>query len=57
VIDDELVRRRVRLVARIVVSALVLIAALIVILTPNGNPESRWWAYSTVGFVLGYWLR
>lgn len=56
-IDDELVRRRVRLVARIVVSALVLIAALIVILTPNGNPESRWWAYSTVGFVLGYWLR
>jgi hypothetical protein len=49
--------RKVLLWVRIAVSAIALIASLVDIALPSVQAESKWWAYFTVGAIIGYWLR
>ena len=46
-----------RLLMQAVVSLAVLGAALFIILTHGFGPDSKRWAYGTVGMVVGYWLK
>ena len=55
-LDEKAFTDRVILYTRIGLSALVTIAALISILVPSVAPETKWWAYFTMGLVIGYWL-
>ena len=45
-----------KIIMGIVVSLIVLIAALYIILSQQLDDENQKWAFSTVGAVLGYWL-
>jgi hypothetical protein len=46
-----------KFVVQTVVSAIILIACLVVILS-NGYPDATMkWAFGLVGVVIGYWLR
>lgn len=45
------------LIARLVVSGVLLIAALYVILTKKYKPEDKNWAYGALGTIAGFWLR
>ena len=46
-----------RKVMRLVVSVVLLSAGLFVILSESYDPNSKHWAYATVGTVLGFWLK
>jgi hypothetical protein len=46
-----------RLLMQAVVSLAVLGASLFIILTHGFSPDSKRWAYGTVGMVVGYWLK
>lgn len=41
----------------VVVSLIVLLAALYVILSKKYPPKVEHWAYATIGTLLGFWLR
>ena len=45
------------LVAQLVISAVLLIAALFVILTKKYPPQDKHWAYGALGTVVGFWLK
>ena len=47
----------VRLMMQVVVSLVLLSATLFVILSKHYAPEDKWWAYTTLGLVVGYWLK
>ena len=44
-------------VAQLVISAVLLIAALFVILTKKYPPQDKHWAYGALGTVVGFWLK
>jgi hypothetical protein len=46
-----------RAIMQIVVSVLVLAAALYIILSNNYDPKDKHWAYGACGTVLGFWLK
>ncbi|MFZ0137014.1 MAG: hypothetical protein WAK89_08155 [Candidatus Sulfotelmatobacter sp.] len=46
-----------RLLMQAVVSLAVLGASLFIILTRGFGPDSKRWAYGSVGMVVGYWLK
>ena len=46
-----------RLIMRLVVSLALLSASLLVILVGQYDPNSKHWAYATVGTIMGYWFR
>jgi hypothetical protein len=46
-----------RLLMQAVVSLAVVGASLFIILTHGFGPDSKRWAYGTVGMVVGYWLK
>jgi hypothetical protein len=46
-----------RLLMQAVVSLAVMGASLFIILTHGFSPDSKRWAYATVGMVVGYWLK
>ena len=50
-------RDRWTLVARVVVSAVVLTASLVIILSGGYPDATTKWAYGMAGLVVGYWLR
>jgi hypothetical protein len=45
------------LVAQLVISAVLLAAALFVILTKKYPPQDKHWAYGALGTVVGFWLK
>lgn len=45
------------LVAQLVISAILLAAALFVILTKKYPPQDKHWAYGALGTVVGFWLK
>jgi hypothetical protein len=45
------------MIARLVVSVVLLAAALFVILTKKYGPQDKHWAYGTLGTIVGYWLK
>jgi hypothetical protein len=59
-VSEQIHRRRVeliRLTGTIIVSAIVLAAALYVLLTAGTALESQKWAVGSIGTVVGYWLK
>jgi hypothetical protein len=42
---------------QVVVSALLLLAALFVILSKKYDAVAKHWAYATVGLITGFWLK
>src|SRR2546427_6777852 len=46
-----------RTIMQIVVSLVLLAAALFIILSERYDPNSKHWAFATVGTILGFWLR
>jgi hypothetical protein len=46
-----------RLLMQAIVSLAALGAALFIILTHEFGPDSKRWAYGSVGMVVGYWLK
>lgn len=49
--------QRLQMWTRILLSVLVLAAALFIILSGGYEPDAEKWAYVTVGLILGYWLK
>jgi hypothetical protein len=45
------------LTAQLVISAVLLVAALFVILTKKYPPQDKHWAYGALGTVVGFWLK
>jgi hypothetical protein len=45
------------LCAQLVISAVLLVAALFVILTKKYPPQDKHWAYGALGTVVGFWLK
>ena len=45
-----------RFYVRVVVSGLLLIAALYIILSETYRPDTTKWAFGTIGLVAGHWL-
>lgn len=45
------------LIAQLVISAILLAAALFVILTKKYPPQDKHWAYGALGTVVGFWLK
>ena len=43
--------------AQLVISAVLLVAALFVILTKKYPPQDKHWAYGALGTVVGFWLK
>jgi hypothetical protein len=46
-----------RLMMQAIVSLAILGAALFILLTHGFGPDSKRWAYGSVGMVVGYWLK
>ena len=46
-----------RLVMQVMVSLVLFGAALYVILSKSYQPKDKNWAYSTLGMVIGFWLK
>jgi hypothetical protein len=45
------------LAMEILISVVVLVAALYVILSKRYTPTDKHWAYGTVGLIVGFWLK
>lgn len=43
--------------AALYASAAVLIATLLVIFFPGYRPQDRYWAYATLGMIIGFWMQ
>lgn len=43
--------------AQLVISAILLVAALFVILTKKYPPQDKHWAYGALGTIVGFWLK
>jgi uncharacterized membrane protein len=44
-------------VIKVLVSVVILIAALFVILSRNYDAKTKHWAYGMVGLIIGFWLK
>jgi uncharacterized membrane protein len=44
-------------VMKVLVSVVILIAALFVILSKNYDAKAKHWAYGMVGLIMGFWLK
>jgi hypothetical protein len=45
------------LAAQLVISAVLLLAALFVVLTKRYPPQDKHWAYGALGTIVGFWLK
>src|SRR5262249_44574362 len=43
--------------AQIVISAILIVAALFVVLSKRYTPTDKHWAYGTIGTLVGFWLK
>jgi hypothetical protein len=46
-----------RLVMQVIVTLLLLPATLFIILSKRYAPKDQHWAYTTVGLIIGFWLK
>jgi hypothetical protein len=42
---------------KMAITIIILLPSIFIILSSRYNPKDKYWAYATVGTLLGYWLR